>query len=209
MEYLSKVAELHNDWLRIARKYGVTKQKAEDIVQQMYLELYEYDSKELNPEDGRVNKKYINLPTCERVLDKDGEVNKLFIWVLIRRCFHQNIKEDKKRKELVIFTDELRFTGEETESDHNEQAFSNLMDKIEQEKSTWHKHHRDMYDLFMEGRETWHNRNGKGISVERLSQLTNISESKVYNTIKNCKERIREAVGEDYLDYCNRDFDKI
>ena len=41
MDYLSKVAELHKDWLRIALKYGVSKQKAEDIVQDMYIELIE------------------------------------------------------------------------------------------------------------------------------------------------------------------------
>ena len=209
MDYLSKVAELHKDWLRIALKYGVSKQKAEDIVQEMYIELIEYDSKVMSPEDGRVNQKYLNLPTCQRVLDSNGEVNKLFIWVLIRRCFHKQYKLDKQQKDVIVYTDELRFTKEEQELEHNERAFNSLMDKIEKEKANWHEHHRDMYELFMEGRETWHNRSGKGISVQRLSALTGISPSKVYNTIKNCKERIREAVGEDYTDYLNKDFDKI
>jgi len=209
MDYLSKVAELHKDWLRIALRYGVSKQKAEDIVQEMYIELIEYDSKVMSPDDGRVNQKYLNLPTCERVLDDNGEVNKLFIWVLIRRCFHKQYKLDKKRTDVITYTDELRFTKEEHEPEHDERAFSQLMDNLEAEKQTWHEHHRDMYELFMEGRETWHNRNGKGISVARLSALTRISPTKIYNTMRNCKERIREAVGEDYVDYCNKDFDKI
>lgn len=209
MEYLNKVAELQEDWIRIAQSnYKLSREDACDVVQEMYLELYAYEHKELNPNDGRVNQKYIDKPTCERVLDEDGEVNRLFIWLMIRKAFHSIARAEKKRKEYVVFTD-VSFEYEQDDTTEENEAVGELIDKIEEEKATWHEYDRIIFDLFMEGRDSWHNRAGNGVSVKRLSALTGISESKVYNTIRNCKERIREAIGEDYEDYLNNDYNKI
>jgi len=210
MEYLNKVAELHEDWIRIARtNYKLSREDAGDIVQNMYLELHSYDTKVLNPDDGRVNKDFIDLPTCERVLDKYGEVNRLFIWLMIRRAFHAQAREERKRKDVIVFSD-VNYESEEEEDElERNEAVGILNDKIEAEKNNWHEYDRTIFELFMHERETWHNRSGKGISVKRLSELLSISESKLYNTIKNCKDRIREAVGNDYEDYNNNDFNKI
>jgi predicted DNA-binding protein YlxM (UPF0122 family) len=46
-------------------------------------------------------------------------------------------------------------------------------------------------------------------SMRKLSQETKISLTSVFNTIKNCKKRLKETIGEDYIDYLNKDFELI
>jgi len=45
--------------------------------------------------------------------------------------------------------------------------------------------------------------------MREISNGANISLSSIFNTLKNCKNRIRETVGEDYQDYKNKEYDRI
>jgi len=46
-------------------------------------------------------------------------------------------------------------------------------------------------------------------SMRKLSEETKISLTSVFNTLKNCKKRLQQNIGEDYLDYLYKDFELI
>jgi predicted DNA-binding protein YlxM (UPF0122 family) len=47
------------------------------------------------------------------------------------------------------------------------------------------------------------------MSMRDIASETNISLTSIYNTLKNCKERLRENVGDDWEDFLNKDFELI
>jgi predicted DNA-binding protein YlxM (UPF0122 family) len=48
-----------------------------------------------------------------------------------------------------------------------------------------------------------------GKSIRELSKETTISTKSIFQTLKHCKERLKENVGEDYEDYKNKDYELI
>ena len=45
--------------------------------------------------------------------------------------------------------------------------------------------------------------------MRELSKDTLISLTSIFTTIRNCKNRIKQNVGEDYTDYLNKDYELI
>ena len=45
--------------------------------------------------------------------------------------------------------------------------------------------------------------------MRQLSALTKISVTSIFHTIKHCKQRLMDNVGEDYEDYLNGDYERI
>ena len=76
MKWLSKVAEHHEDYLRIVKSLGVD-DLAEDIVQEMYIKISKYCSPErILQENGKVNKYYIRCVLYNLVFDYRKQQNK-------------------------------------------------------------------------------------------------------------------------------------
>jgi predicted DNA-binding protein YlxM (UPF0122 family) len=48
-----------------------------------------------------------------------------------------------------------------------------------------------------------------GKSIITLAKESNISRSSIFQTLKNCKQRIKITVGEDWEDFRNQDFEHI
>ena len=47
------------------------------------------------------------------------------------------------------------------------------------------------------------------MSMRELEAETKISLTSIFHTIKHCKQQLREAVGEDYQDYINGDYELL
>lgn len=60
-----------------------------------------------------------------------------------------------------------------------------------------------LFMTYLEGKED------KSTSLRKLAKDTKIPLSSIVNTLTNCKERLRENVGEDYLDYINGNYELI
>lgn len=76
---LSKLAEKHNDWIDIVKSYGVG-YDAEDIVQDMYIEIHKYSSEDL-------------------VIKKDGSVNVPYVFQALKHLIYKRHKKREKRRE--------------------------------------------------------------------------------------------------------------
>jgi hypothetical protein len=49
----------------------------------------------------------------------------------------------------------------------------------------------------------------EGKAMRQIADKTGISLKSIFLTIKSCKERIRQSVGDDYTDFLNEEFELI
>jgi predicted DNA-binding protein YlxM (UPF0122 family) len=79
------------------------------------------------------------------------------------------------------------------------EAYERLDARIKQEILNWHWYDTKLFTLYLK----------EDMSMRDIASETNISLTSIYNTLKNCKERLRENVGDDWSDYLNNDFELI
>jgi predicted DNA-binding protein YlxM (UPF0122 family) len=63
----------------------------------------------------------------------------------------------------------------------------------------WHWYDSMLFKVYKEG----------NASMRDIAKDSGISLTSIFNTLKNCKERLKEEVGEDYTDFTNQDYDLI
>jgi len=199
MEFLNTVYKRHNEWIAIVKSFGFCTDP-EDIVQDMYLEL----TKEIpvrSLEDKRVNPSYSGLTSEERVIDSEGIISTSYIWIMLRKCYGRAYKENTK----ILTTNAgegFEFIKEQEETG-KEEAFNRYRTKLDEEINSWCKYDRLLFREYSQGKE-------KGqTSLRKLAEATEIPLSSIVNTLNNCRERLIENVGEEYLDYLNGDYELI
>lgn len=132
----------------------------------------------------------------EKVLNESGEVNLFYIWTLLRNCWHDSNKKNKL--EFISIENLYNLQGEEDTIDRHE-AFNRIEALIEEETKSWHFYDKKLFDIY---RNT-------DLSMREIAEETNISLKSIFITLKHCKERIKENVGEDFEDYLNNEFELI
>jgi RNA polymerase sigma factor (sigma-70 family) len=117
-----------------------------------------------------------------------------FVYYVLR-----NMTFDLHRKKSNIFKVDL---GDciflEYLEDQGKEELETIYERIEDEVEDWHWYDKMLWQLYTEDR-----------TMRELAKDTKISLSSIFHTIKTCKERIKIAVGEDYEDYVNEDYEKI
>ena len=73
------------------------------------------------------------------------------------------------------------------------------MTQVSKEMNNWHYYDRLLFKLYKD----------TNMSMREIAQGTNISLRSIFGTLKHCKDRIKENVGDDYLDFKNEDFELI
>lgn len=177
MNWLKEVAKFHKDYLRIVESYGEDFY-AEDIVQEMYIRLNKYAD-------------------AEKIVRKDGTINRAYIHFTLRNIFIDLTKERKKLNKVNI--DQVHDLGVSYDYIQKNEAELILEARIDEEMKTWHWFDMKLFKIY---------RNEKK-SIRDLSKETHIGTSTIFHRIKYCKERLRENIGEDYEDYINEDYEKI
>ena len=199
MEFLKVVYERHNEWTTIVKSFGWC-QSPDDIVQDMYLEL----TKEIpvrRLDDKRTNPKYSGLTAEERAVDINGKVNTTYIWIILRRCYIKSYNDSKKSLTTNV-GEGFDFIVDETDP-AKEQAFNSYRDLLEAEISEWHPYDALLFKTYLEGKAK------NETSLRKLAKDTTIPLSSIINTLNNCKAKLVENVKEEYLDYCNGDYELI
>jgi len=191
------------------------KDLSEDIVQEVYIRLLKRADlnklfKNGNVIKGSLNKSYVYF--CLKNL-----------WIDKKRKQRIN-RENKNRIELVYYNDfqksksfnynnffnpdndeDFIQIGQLNEFDKDEEIklklnkYEIILERIEEEISTWHWYDYMLFKIYVDS----------GKSIRTLAKETKISRDSIFQTLKNCKERIKIAVGEDWEDFKNLDYDKI
>lgn len=131
----------------------------------------------------------------EKIL-KDGKPNIALMWMMLRnRAFEIN----KTGSVQFLSLDEVRGVAD-TEADIERlEALERIHTKIQAEMDSWEWYDTMLFKVYKDG----------GASMRNISGNSGISLTSIFNTLKNCKERLRDNVGEDYDDYTNTDYDLI
>ena len=129
MTTLQKIAEKHNDWLRIVKSFGCDGDKCEDIVQEMYLKAHTL----------------INSGTD---ISYGEDINHFYIYRILRSLFIDLCRKEAKVTKVNLDYLE-RFVQEEEIKEYKDiegkmKQLDNLLDKV-----YWYD--RKVFDLISEG----------------------------------------------------------
>ena len=146
-----------------------------------------------------VQEMYIKLNKYTKLdnITNNGKLNKSYVWLTLRNLYYNQQKQSNK----VNYIDIEDCKGLEALNTSNEElsAQSRLNDKVNGEIESWHWADKLLFEIYL----------NEGKSMRKLAEDTGISVTTIFWTIKKCKQRLRENVGEDYDDYYNRDFELI
>lgn len=125
----------------------------------------------------------------------DGKVNEYFIYLTLRSIF----LNFRKAKTLLVKNNDLPLLCPDVDNTAYFTAQNQFRDKIEKEIDTWHVYDQMLFRLYL----------NSGKSMREIANGTGISLRSIFNTINDCKERIKANCSEDYEDLINEDYEKL
>ncbi|NRA78777.1 MAG: hypothetical protein HRU18_11255 [Pseudoalteromonas sp.] len=174
---LEKLSQSHDLWLRMVVNMGCQKQDAEDIVQEMYINL----------------DKSIKDPS--KIMYGD-EINRYFVYVCLRNLFISGKRLSSKRKIYPIIDSDAFVEIESNDAEMESAFFHYMIDKVQDEVTSWSKFDRELFYL--------HFVNGE--SQRSIARKSELSLNKVSNHCRYYKKRLRSLIYEDLQDYNNKDY---
>lgn len=182
MKWLQTIAREHNTWIAIVRTFG-GKSYTEDIIQTAYIRLHKYSN-----EDQACPNGVINIPFVKATLR-----NTFKTYVLYNNDGRQTKKQD------ITHFDEIENFDITDSTDTFNEGYELFLNKLDNEINSWCKYDRLLWDLYAH----------TDLSMQTISEGAVIGKSSIFNTLKNCKDRIRLNCGEDWEDLNNEDFELI
>lgn len=176
MKWLELVAKDHKEYVKVVQNFGEYFY-AEDIVQEAYLRIYKY----CKPEN----------------IIQNGEVNKGFMYFVLRNLYLSYLKELEKNPKIPI--DEIIYSLYEEDETEKHEAYLRLLNKVSKELNNWEWYDKMLFEIYKNDNK----------SIRKISKETRISTKSIFQTLKNCKKRLKENLKEDYEDYKNEDYELI
>lgn len=186
MEWLTKVAELHKDWIKAALAYGA-KDFAEDVVQDTYIKLHKYANADKVITNGHVNKGYVFFALRTVIADYHKKKPNFCEFPNLGNpeC-SLNIEEEQAWHKFCIMIDDYITDRVNQVGTEGEFEGWSLGDKIV--FNTYRFNH---------------------TSMRKIAHEKDVSWVAIFHQLKNLKGDIREKFCEDYEDLINGDYDKI
>lgn len=132
----------------------------------------------------------------ENAVIVNGQVNRYYVFLTLRSLFVDFYRQ--KSKIIKVDISEI-LTLQQIDELENNEAFGSLMKNVQKEMETWHHYDRLLFKLYKDS----------DMSMREIANKTNISLRSIFGTLKNCKDRIKDNVHEDYLDFVNEDYELI
>ena len=127
----------------------------------------------------------------------NNKPNKAFMYIALRNNYLTFVREKSKGHKVDLSTVQLESKIETEENRYI--ANDTLEELIKKEIDRWYWYDKKLFLLYM----------NNDVSMRNLAKETKISLSSIANTLKNCKAKLRRAIGEDYEDYKNKDYHLI
>jgi RNA polymerase sigma factor (sigma-70 family) len=167
MKLLEKLAERDADWMRMAQSFGLTKEWARELVQEMYLKLYD-------------------KTTYEKIKYGDDDVNTFYVYITLRNLYY-----DQKRTKVTLQEIQEDFTDDVLEIGNCKEILEELLTEVEQTLEGMHWYDKKIFEIYYGDNET----------IRELSEGSKISQSSIFNTIKNVRTKIQQKHGEKYKEF--------
>ena len=187
-EILDILSQKHQDWYNMARSFGLSDDDSNEIVQEMYIRIYEYTK------------------DIKKIMYNETEVNTFYIYITLRNLYYSNFAKygkSVKTKKIFLFTEMDDNSIKKVYNNYCEdyeiymrsvnkkKKLDILLEKIEQTIDSWYWYDKKLTKLYFDS----------GMSMRDLSKETKISLSSIFNTLTNAKEKIRENTKQEYKDY--------
>ena len=127
---------------------------------------------------------------------ENGEINRALMWVTLRNMF---FTINKKEALQLIPYEAVQNVIRTQENTERLNALERIELKIKDEMQTWEEYDRQLFILYR----------NSGFSMRKIEAEVGIGLRSIWQTINNCKLRLKEAIGEDWIDYINEDFELI
>ncbi len=127
----------------------------------------------------------------------NGKVNKGYIWLCLRNSFL--LYQREKKKAIKIDLEAIQELSTNEINVNFFEAKEKIHTFINQEVKSWNYFDQKLYDLHII----------KKISMHKLAKETKISFTTIYGSMNSCKERLKVAVGEEYEDFINQEYERI
>ena len=174
MNALNILSKHHKEWLNIVRLFG-DNEFAEDVVQDVYLKIDQYNY-------------------YDRII-QDGEPNRALMWILLRNTTY---RANKTASNDLSIEKVMNLSAEELELPKHE-SLERIYERIEWEIKGWNWYDQKLWKIYKDERKP----------MRQIADETGISLKSIFLTIKSCKEKIRQSVGDDYTDFLNEEFELI
>ena len=163
-------------------KFGA-KEFSEDYVQDAYIRLAERSDK--------------------KKLFKDDKINKSYMYFTLRNTYIDNIRKQRNYREgsYISFYDKGNFIFKDKSGDPGseilqKEKYDIILFKVYKEINSWHWYDVWLFSIYL----------SDGMSIRKLEKESGISYFSIFHTLKNCKNRLKLAVGEDWEDFKNADY---
>jgi len=145
-----------------------------------------------------VQEMYLKMAKLDKVerFYINGKLNKNFVWTVLRNMAF-DYKKSKSRIVKVNLTEVMQLKDEY--QPEILEAKKRFEIKMIAEIKSWHWYDQLLFDLYRTS----------GMSTRQIEGVTGISFKSVWKTIKICKIRLKENVGEHYEDLINEDYELI
>jgi DNA-directed RNA polymerase specialized sigma24 family protein len=128
---------------------------------------------------------------------QDGKINKGFMYFVLRNLYLLHIKSEKKNAMVTI--SDLGVLKDESINQFKEESYNLLLDNIQKEVDSWHWYDKHLFTIYKD----------TDLSIRDIAKETTISSSSIFNTLKNCKNKIKTKFEEDFEDFKNEDYELI
>lgn len=152
---------------------------ASDIVQEMYIALYKYT-------------------TPEKIIH-NGKLSEGYIFFTLKTILFQFYNQKNKVKKVSIDDEEFVFQLIEENNIEEEKAYHKICELIDEEMSTWSWYNRTLTKLYRDS----------NMSIRKIASETNISFVSIFNTLKKCKQQLKNQLYEEWQDYKAGEFERI
>lgn len=200
---LERLAEHHNLWLKMARDLGVPSINREDIVQDMYIKISDI----------------LMVRDLDITYGEDG-VNKFYVYLTLRSLYG-DVKRNKfyNRTESLdnlltydsdyTFKDALIYEDVDTEE---QEAFVNVYNKVMGVISELTEH--PDYPKYLKNKvphftNLFLGYNCTDKSMRQISEETGVRLGTIHKTLNKVMDIVRAEVGEDVIDYFNKDYNLV
>tara|TARA_R110002126_G_scaffold35863_1_gene109807 strand:- start:873 stop:1445 length:573 start_codon:yes stop_codon:yes gene_type:complete len=188
---LRKLAKNHSTWLRMVLGFGANPSIAEDIVQDMYIKIFDIveKGKDISYGDDDVNKFYIYLTLKSLHGDYYRQKSKLTVY-----STDDNPEENKY--DLISSNSEY----DNKEQVAFEKTYAKVMEVLNELPLS------DDYPYF---KNIFIGYNTRGLSMRRMAKETGINLNSIFNTLTKVMNIVRDECGEDVQDFYNKDYHLI
>lgn len=130
MDLLEKLAERDADWMRMAQSFGLNEEWARELVQDMYIRLYE-------------------KTTYEQIKYGDDDVNTFFVYVTLRNLYY-----DQRRTRETFQQIQEGFPESSEDTENCKETLEELLIEINETLSSMHWYDQKIFEIYYGDGET-------------------------------------------------------